>query len=661
MHKKFLLTLMVVLLSFALLPAQELMVKTMGVSPAAIKADTVGNPHYLGIRDRVSTGLTNVGVGTKVYLKAEYADSFLTSVSWSLTAKPGGSAAEITAAEEADSVATFVPDVKGSYTVEVMDGGTSATVDVYAGTFMSYGDNTCGFCHGTVANLWKETGHANHLTDALDGLNRSGTSCLPCHTTGWDALADNGGFDDFEFVYPDTQFIGMSDSMKAKYPDAMKLANIQCESCHGPAEGGHPAAMAVSIEPDACAACHDDDHYHVYPSQWEVSNHAKLNRPYTRTSCGKCHNGKGFIQWVKLGKPDELPEEVDANYNITCATCHDPHDATNEYQLRTVEATLPNGEVITEGGLGKLCMNCHNSRRILPDRIIERNTPGRAPEPHHGPQAEMLTTMNCYTWEMKLPSSPHLQATENACVDCHMYEDGSHGEHDPDGNLNTSGMHSFAMVNQKGVDNVNACKDCHGNVGATFADKKYYLNGNADHDGNGIAEGLQHEVEGLLDTLHAILPQNEDGEPEIQDSTTAFDVAAAMYNWYFVEEDRSLGIHNPAFTVALLQLSIAKVRDVALSINPVDVTVPNEYSLSQNYPNPFNPYTQIDFSIKKAGRVSIKVFDMLGREVATLVDDNMQPGKYKARFDGAQLASGIYMYRIVAEDFTAIKKMVLLK
>ena len=231
----------------------------------------------------------------------------------------------------------------------------------------------------------------------------------------------------------------------------------------------------------------------------------------------------------------------------------------------------------------------------------------------------------------------------------------------PSGHETDAGMHSFSMHSQDGDDNVAACEDCHGNVGETFAEKKFYINGNADHDGNSKEEGLQHEVEGLLDTLYSVLPTDEDGDFVVDSATTSFDVAAAIYNWEFVVEDKSMGIHNPAFTVAILQLSIAKVRGDALSISPITGIAPAEYSLSQNYPNPFNPYTQIDFSIKKAGRVSIKVYDMLGREVATLVDDNMQAGTYKARFDGAQLASGIYMYRIMAEDYTAIKKMVLLK
>ncbi len=676
MNKMFLLSLLLVLVSAVMVFPQDLLLETHGVSPAEVARDTVGNPHYLGVKDRVSTGLANVGVETKVYLKATFEDSMITDLMWDLTA-PGGSEASLSTATEVDSaseIVTLVPDVLGTYTVIVTEGTYADTVVMNAAKFLGVEKN-CKNCHsgafGDQYTPWSATGHATFLDEALDGIKSShyGEGCVSCHTVGFDAMANNDGFDDFEFVFPGVLEPGMADSMYATYPAAMDRANIQCENCHGPGSAHNGATtdgkMVVDIGPDACAACHDDDHYHVYPSQWKVSNHASLNRPYTRASCAPCHNGQGFIDWVDGGKMD-IEEDLAENHNITCAVCHDPHEATNEYQLRTLEATLPSGDVVNQGGLGKLCMNCHNSRRTLPDRIQDRLDNSQATGPHHGPQAEMLTTLNTWTFGEDLPTSPHLIAAvpggeANSCVTCHMYEIGSHGEFDENHELNTSGMHSFAMVNQKGVDNVAACEDCHGIVGETFAEKKFYINGNADHDGNGEEEGLQLEVQGLMDTLYSVLPTDEDGDFVVDSATTGFDVAAAIYNWEFVLEDRSLGIHNPAFTVSLLQLSIAKVRDDILSISPVLGIAPTEYSISQNYPNPFNPYTQIDFSIKKAGRVSIKVYDMLGREVATLVDDNMQAGTYKARFDGAQFASGIYMYRIIAEDYTAIKKMVLLK
>ena len=89
--------------------------------------------------------------------------------------------------------------------------------------------------------------------------------------------------------------------------------------------------------------------------------------------------------------------------------------------------------------------------------------------------------------------------------------------------------------------------------------------------------------------------------------------------------------------------------------------IPNFYSLQQNYPNPFNPATKITYTLPKAGNVQLKVYDILGREVSTLVNEVKQPGVYTVEFNASNLASGIYFYRILSGNFTAVKKMVLVK
>lgn len=87
----------------------------------------------------------------------------------------------------------------------------------------------------------------------------------------------------------------------------------------------------------------------------------------------------------------------------------------------------------------------------------------------------------------------------------------------------------------------------------------------------------------------------------------------------------------------------------------------NTYSLSQNYPNPFNPSTVINYSIAKPGHVSVKVFDVLGREVATLVNGTQTSGQHTVRFDAAKYTSGVYIYKIESGDFQSAKKMLLIK
>jgi photosystem II stability/assembly factor-like uncharacterized protein len=89
--------------------------------------------------------------------------------------------------------------------------------------------------------------------------------------------------------------------------------------------------------------------------------------------------------------------------------------------------------------------------------------------------------------------------------------------------------------------------------------------------------------------------------------------------------------------------------------------VPDNYYLAQNYPNPFNPATTIKYAIKQTGFVTIKVFDMLGREIVTLINEVKSPGNYETEFNAVNLPSGIYLYKIQAGYFVQTKKMILIK
>ena len=88
---------------------------------------------------------------------------------------------------------------------------------------------------------------------------------------------------------------------------------------------------------------------------------------------------------------------------------------------------------------------------------------------------------------------------------------------------------------------------------------------------------------------------------------------------------------------------------------------PTVYELYQNYPNPFNPTTKIKFDIPKSGFVSLKVYDITGREVSTLVNSELAAGRYEFEYNGGQFASGIYFFRINAGDFVKVQKMMLVK
>ncbi|KAA0249719.1 MAG: T9SS C-terminal target domain-containing protein, partial [Chlorobiota bacterium] len=89
--------------------------------------------------------------------------------------------------------------------------------------------------------------------------------------------------------------------------------------------------------------------------------------------------------------------------------------------------------------------------------------------------------------------------------------------------------------------------------------------------------------------------------------------------------------------------------------------VPSSYSLSQNFPNPFNPETKILVTLPERCSIKITVYDVIGNEVAVIAEGEFMPGGHEFVFDGSNLTSGVYFYRISAEKFNAVRKMLLLK
>lgn len=101
--------------------------------------------------------------------------------------------------------------------------------------------------------------------------------------------------------------------------------------------------------------------------------------------------------------------------------------------------------------------------------------------------------------------------------------------------------------------------------------------------------------------------------------------------------------------------------DGLTAVKNVNGKVPYNFKLDQNYPNPFNPSTKIGFALPKAGNVELKVYDILGKEVATLVNDFRQAGSYEITFDASKLTSGLYFYKLTTGSFSSVRKMMLVK
>lgn len=95
--------------------------------------------------------------------------------------------------------------------------------------------------------------------------------------------------------------------------------------------------------------------------------------------------------------------------------------------------------------------------------------------------------------------------------------------------------------------------------------------------------------------------------------------------------------------------------------NDVEISAPKKYNVSQNYPNPFNPVTKIGYEIPVNSFVKLIIYDVLGKEVKTLVNETMKPGIYEVMFGGTDYPSGVYFYRLSADSFTESKRMLIVK
>ncbi|MBI1937263.1 MAG: S8 family peptidase [Ignavibacteriales bacterium] len=134
-----------------------------------------------------------------------------------------------------------------------------------------------------------------------------------------------------------------------------------------------------------------------------------------------------------------------------------------------------------------------------------------------------------------------------------------------------------------------------------------------------------------------------------------------MVSFYIGYENATLAIRTPAIGDYKFKYGSLITENIITDIP--DNSLPTEFSLSQNYPNPFNPGTRISYTLQDSGYTTLKVYDFLGREVVTLVNEFKQPGKYSVKFsnNSLQLSSGIYFYILTVGDYSSTRKMVLLK
>ncbi|MBK8165440.1 MAG: NapC/NirT family cytochrome c [bacterium] len=308
-------------------------------------------------------------------------------------------------------------------------------------------------------------------------------------------------------------------------------------------------------QPSSCFECHSDTDLSVLRAQteWSESVHGEGETVFegTRADCVRCHCNEGFIQYVD--DPTRVTYSATSTpTNINCFTCHAPH-SNGDFGLRVTEAVpMLNGE-FHDLGLGNTCTVCHQARRDVAVYITSSNSITNRYGPHHGPQGDLLLGTNGYEYAgYTYTETPyHRTMNEDGCVNCHM-RNVAHlvGGH-------TFNVSTYNAEEDETVYNTGACVGCHTDWPEDLENFDY--------------NGVQTEIAGLLAELHALLLDagyvNASGVPVTRSAVPA-DIAGAIWNFQFVgAEDRSNGVHNPAYARDLLQSSIAYMESLIVPTN----------------------------------------------------------------------------------------------
>jgi hypothetical protein len=334
--------------------------------------------------------------------------------------------------------------------------------------------------------------------------------------------------------------------------------------------------LSVTINSGDCNQCHDAPSHHVKGTEWLISGHANTTRipsGANRAQCVGCHTASGFIGRIQGSTTTNTTFSA-----IGCQTCHEPHGITsptnNPHMIRMLgDVTMPDGTVVANAGEGALCLQCHRVRNGAAATNVANYQQGKPTwyggssfGVHDAPQGDMIEGINAINYGKDIPSSAHRTAVNNLCVGCHM-QAATTDPNDP--SFNKVGRHTFSMsyslVATNGVTNVvdktDACVQCHGPIEDFDMVRQ-------DYNGDGVTEGVQTEVQHMLDQLSRMLPNSTylsngnyvaDGlvkTPSVKTNWPTKFLNAA-YNWQFVNNDGSKGVHNAPFATGLLKASMA--------------------------------------------------------------------------------------------------------
>ncbi len=609
-----------------------------------------------GAEIATSSGLPNVGVGTTVYMsgpniKAATASTAVTDWTWTMTAPSGSSAKFVDTGTTSSALEfpKFVPDVAGLYTLAYSStsGAVSGSIQVNAAEWVGVGTiggttattPQCGSCHDGSPEAdrmtsWGQTAHASLFENAMNTY--AGLAPTPYlwqfHTVGYDTNASNDGFDDLAstnaFEFPDT---GMSyATFTSEHASVAALANVQCENCHGPGSqhSGDPLRIKYSASQyGVCGQCH------LQEAEWVNSGHNSTGNAHgaagyqntwlTNTGCVRCHTADGYKNHV-AGNAEAAVTETGKFVGITCAACHDPHNATNTAQLRLQgNITMVADGTTVNAGTAAVCYDCHDgfyesgeddcdaNSDGIPDRVcasIEMAADEYFRQVHYNPQAPVLEgkgaladldnddvddlTLDENSFHSdadfilaSVTGNTALSTTNNKCVTCHM----AAGPAENEEAYRHLGGHAFKLRTEHGLGHLlgeeteddesaeagdvqllSSCTVCHSSV------TDFNRTARADYDGDGSQEGIQDEVQGLLVALTTKI-LSVDGSTNVKDGTTSSSGTITVNTLGYKGSCSSFtatGCAASAGTTSCNNVATGKTRNDYQICNFLDTTLP---------------------------------------------------------------------------------------
>lgn len=284
----------------------------------------------------------------------------------------------------------------------------------------------------------------------------------------------------------------------------------------------------------------------AYVGAWAESTHSvPVVFAAQRPPCAGCHDGRAFMQGVSDPKQIQGPTPFGTWVVATdCRACHVGRGAD---VMQSGVTTIPSSPEPVKGGKGALCMSCHNQEgeADITDKGLGY--------PHYGPQADVLNATGGMTQGLNLMSTDKHKNIDNTCVACHMKKGGE--------------SHRFEPTETQ-------CPRCHKNF-----DTAEKVKAGGDYDGDGQTEVFVDEVQGLMDALAGAVNAKAGstkfaaqsghiaftGSNDTTLSTVPPQAYMGAYNWVLINHDKSRGIHNPFFTVSLLQETYRAVTGTELA------------------------------------------------------------------------------------------------